>query len=107
MPYSAGAIIVHAASIPMKTYTIATIPGDGIGKEVIPAGREVLEKLAAASARFGFDFENFDWGSDHYRAHGAMMPDDARPDCATRMPSSSARQATRTFRITSRCGACG
>ncbi len=60
----------------MKTYTIATIPGDGIGKEVIPAGREVLEKLAAASTRFGFDFENFDWGGDHYRAHGAMMPDD-------------------------------
>ena len=60
----------------MKTYTIATIPGDGIGKEVIPAGRQVLEQLAAANAGFRFEFENFDWGADHYRAHGVMMPDD-------------------------------
>ena len=35
----------------MKTYTIATIPGDGIGKEVVPAGQEVLEALAAAERR--------------------------------------------------------
>ena len=34
----------------MKTYTIATIPGDGIGKEVVPAGAEVLEALASATA---------------------------------------------------------
>ena len=33
----------------MKTYRIATIPGDGIGKEVVPAGRSVLEALAAGS----------------------------------------------------------
>ena len=33
----------------MKTYAIATIPGDGIGKEVVPAGQQVLEALAAAS----------------------------------------------------------
>ncbi len=30
----------------MKTYRIATVPGDGIGKEVVPAGRQVLEALA-------------------------------------------------------------
>ena len=60
----------------MKTYSIATIPGDGIGKEVIPAGRKVLEALAAASTSFRFEFENFDWGGDWFRAHGVMMPDD-------------------------------
>ena len=60
----------------MKTYAIATIPGDGIGKEVVPAGQQVLEALARASPDFRFEFENFGWGGDHYRAHGVMMPAD-------------------------------
>ncbi|BDT67802.1 putative tartrate dehydrogenase/decarboxylase TtuC' [Comamonadaceae bacterium OS-1] len=60
----------------MKTYTIATIPGDGIGKEVVPAGQQVLQALAAASRTFQFQFENFDWGGDYYRQHGVMMPAD-------------------------------
>ena len=60
----------------MKTYRIATIPGDGIGKEVVPAGRQLLDVLAAADATFQFEFENFEWGGDYYRAHGVMMPDD-------------------------------
>jgi tartrate dehydrogenase/decarboxylase/D-malate dehydrogenase len=60
----------------MKTYLIATIPGDGIGKEVIPAGQKVLEALASKSQHFQFQFENFDWGGDYYRKHGVMMPDD-------------------------------
>ena len=60
----------------MKTYHIATIPGDGIGKEVIPAGQQVLQALAQGSQSFRFEFENFGWGGDHYRAHGLMMPAD-------------------------------
>jgi tartrate dehydrogenase/decarboxylase / D-malate dehydrogenase len=60
----------------MTTYKIATIPGDGIGKEVIPAGREVLDQLALTQPGLAFEFENFDWGGDHYRAHGVMMPQD-------------------------------
>ena len=60
----------------MKTYRIATIPGDGIGKEVVPAGQTVLAALAAADGSFAFDFENFGWGGDWYRAHGEMMPAD-------------------------------
>jgi len=60
----------------MKTYRIATIPGDGIGKEVVPAGQQVLEALAAAHSNFRFEFENFDWGGDYYRKHGVMMPGD-------------------------------
>jgi tartrate dehydrogenase/decarboxylase / D-malate dehydrogenase len=59
----------------MKTYKIATIPGDGIGKEVIPACTEVLKAIAAKSD-FAFDFEDFDWGGDYYRQHGIMMPAD-------------------------------
>ncbi|AMO25045.1 tartrate dehydrogenase [Ramlibacter solisilvae] len=60
----------------MKTYRIACIPGDGIGKEVVPAGQQVLQVLADAGAAFGFEFSSFDWGGDYYRAHGRMMPDD-------------------------------
>ena len=61
---------------PIKTYRIATIPGDGIGKEVVPAGQQVLEALGAARNAFRFEFENFAWGGDYYRAHGVMMPQD-------------------------------
>ncbi|MED5621912.1 tartrate dehydrogenase [Ideonella sp. BN130291] len=60
----------------MKTYSIATIPGDGIGKEVVPAGQQLLQAVAASNDRFRFEFENFDWGGDHYREHGTMMPED-------------------------------
>ena len=60
----------------MKTYRVATIPGDGIGKEVVPAGQTVLAALAAADGSFACDFENFGWGGDWYRAHGEMMPAD-------------------------------
>ena len=60
----------------MKTYSIATIPGDGIGKEVVPAGQQVLEAIAETSSGLRFEFENFDWGGDYYRQHGVMMPAD-------------------------------
>jgi tartrate dehydrogenase/decarboxylase/D-malate dehydrogenase len=57
----------------MKTYRIATVPGDGIGKEVVPAGRQVMEALGGGS--FAFQFETFDWGGDYFRQHGVMMPE--------------------------------
>ena len=60
----------------MKRYRIALVPGDGIGKEVVPAGRRVLEALAGAESELAFEFESFAWGGDYYRAHGAMMPAD-------------------------------
>jgi tartrate dehydrogenase/decarboxylase / D-malate dehydrogenase len=59
----------------MKTYRIAIVPGDGIGKEVVPAGRKVLEVLAGCERSFAFEFEHFDWGGDYFRQHGEMMPD--------------------------------
>jgi len=57
-------------------FDIAVIPGDGIGKEVIPEGLRVLE---AAAKRFGLAlrFTPIEWAScDYYAAHGQMMPDD-------------------------------
>ena len=59
----------------MKTYKIACIPGDGIGKEVVPAGQIVLEALADGQDSFSFEFTSFDWGGDYFRQHGVMMPD--------------------------------
>ena len=60
----------------MKSYRIAIIPGDGIGREVVPAGRQVLEVLARGRNGFDLEFEEFDWGGDFYRRCGAMMPED-------------------------------
>ena len=60
----------------MKTYRIATIPGDGIGREVVPAGRQVFQVLARSLHSFQLEFEDFDWGGDYYRRCGAMMPED-------------------------------
>jgi tartrate dehydrogenase/decarboxylase/D-malate dehydrogenase len=60
----------------MGTWRIALIPGDGIGKEVVPEGRTVLEAMAAADTSLRFEFTEFDWGGDYYRRHGAMMPAD-------------------------------
>ena len=59
----------------MKTYHIAAIPGDGIGKEVIPEGQKVLMAMSAKDPALNFEFESFDWGGDYYRAHGVMMPE--------------------------------
>src|SRR5919112_1036386 len=60
----------------MSKYRIAAVPGDGIGKEVIAAGIEVLNALAEREGKFSFEFESFDWGSDYYKKHGVMMPAD-------------------------------
>ena len=62
----------------MKTYTIASIPGDGIGTEVIDAGVEVLKVLAERDGGFELNIKKYDWGSDYYRKHGVMMPEDGR-----------------------------
>ena len=56
----------------MKSYRIASIPGDGIGNEVIPAGIEVLQKLATD---FRIDFKHFDWSSKRFKETGAYIPD--------------------------------
>src|SRR5260370_6883593 len=59
-----------------KTYRIAVIPGDGIGKEVMPEGLRVIE-AAAKKHGVAVHFDHFDFASyDYYEKHGQMMPDD-------------------------------
>jgi tartrate dehydrogenase/decarboxylase/D-malate dehydrogenase len=62
---------------PPRRYRIASVPGDGIGPEVIAAGLEVLDVLAARSGAFALDVDHYDWGSDRYRRTGAFMPENA------------------------------
>jgi tartrate dehydrogenase/decarboxylase/D-malate dehydrogenase len=59
----------------MKTFTIAVLPGDGIGKEVVPEGIRVLERIGST---FGlqFRFRHFDWSCETYKNTGRMMPED-------------------------------
>jgi len=60
----------------VKTYRIAAIGGDGIGPEVVEAGLEVLDALAARDGSFTLEVERLPWGSGFYRATGRMMPED-------------------------------
>jgi tartrate dehydrogenase/decarboxylase/D-malate dehydrogenase len=89
----------------MKTFNVAVIAGDGIGKEVVPEGIRVLE---VAGKRFGFQFrwQKFDWSSETYVKTGKMMPPDGlqqlRPcDAIFWEPS-----AIRVLQITSPFGGC-
>jgi tartrate dehydrogenase/decarboxylase/D-malate dehydrogenase len=59
----------------MREYRIAAIPGDGIGTEVIGAGLEVLRALEKRDGGFRLAIEHLPWGSDYYRRHGRMMPE--------------------------------
>lgn len=65
-----------------NTFTIAVIPGDGIGKEVMPEGLRVLDAVAE---RFGItlNYRMIEWAScDYYQEHGQMMPDDWKDQLA-------------------------
>lgn len=59
----------------MSHFNIAVIPGDGIGKEVIPEGLKVLE-AAAAKHGIQLNFTHFDWSCETYHKTGRMMPED-------------------------------
>ncbi|WP_371828424.1 MULTISPECIES: tartrate dehydrogenase [Nocardiaceae] len=59
------------------TYRIASIPADGVGSEVVDAGRTVLDAVAGQSGgAFAFDWDEFPWGSEYYARTGKMMADD-------------------------------
>ena len=60
----------------MSSFKIAAIPADGIGPEVISAGLDVLTALGQVMGDLSFDVTHFDWGSDYYKTHGMMMPED-------------------------------
>ncbi|MHC9035004.1 tartrate dehydrogenase [Cobetia marina] len=59
----------------MNSHRIAVIPGDGIGLEVIEAGKRVLEELAEDNTDVTFDFVDFDWSSERYLKTGQYIPD--------------------------------
>jgi tartrate dehydrogenase/decarboxylase/D-malate dehydrogenase len=58
-----------------RRYSIALIPGDGIGKEVVPAGQSVLNAIADRRG-FAMEWTEFDWSCERYTRTGQMMPDD-------------------------------
>lgn len=58
-----------------KSYSIASIPADGIGPEVISAGVEALNALADTLGSFDLDFTHYDWSSDTYKKTGKYIPD--------------------------------
>jgi len=60
----------------MRKLSIALLPGDGIGLEVVPAARRVLE-AACGKGGAALQFESYEWGSDYYFKHGHMMAPDA------------------------------
>src|SRR6185312_8139382 len=60
----------------MRSYKIAAMGGDGIGPEVVDAAVEALKVCAARDGGFKLEFQDFDWGSDYYKKHGVMMPED-------------------------------
>jgi isocitrate/isopropylmalate dehydrogenase len=60
----------------MPQHRIATIPGDGIGPEVISAGTTVLHALSRALGTFSLDFTHLDWSSDTYKRTGRYIPED-------------------------------
>ncbi|HUL34382.1 MAG TPA: tartrate dehydrogenase [Candidatus Eisenbacteria bacterium] len=59
----------------MREYRIAAIPGDGIGPEVIASGLQVLNALQQKSGEFRLQVESYPWGSEYYRQHGRMLPE--------------------------------
>ncbi|MCH4826186.1 MAG: tartrate dehydrogenase [Planococcus sp. (in: firmicutes)] len=60
----------------MTTYKIAVLPGDGIGPDVTREAVKVLEALKKQDPTFDIAFEQFEWGSEYYLAHGHIMPED-------------------------------
>ncbi|WP_077596016.1 tartrate dehydrogenase [Oceanobacillus kimchii] len=60
----------------MKKFEIAVIPGDGIGREVVPSALNVLDTLSEVHGGLRFETNQFDWSCEHYLEHGKMMPED-------------------------------
>jgi tartrate dehydrogenase/decarboxylase/D-malate dehydrogenase len=66
----------------MSSFRIAVIPGDGIGREVIPAGVAAIQ-AAARGTDLTLSFTEFPWGCEFYKTHGRMMDEDGLAQLAT------------------------
>lgn len=60
----------------LKNLKIASIPGDGIGREVVPAAIEVLQTVSDLHGGLSFEFTEFPYSCEYYLEHGVMMPED-------------------------------
>lgn len=60
----------------MSVIKLAVIPGDGIGKEVVPASLQVLDILAKLHGGVSFEYKEYPWSCEYYLEHGVMMPED-------------------------------
>lgn len=60
----------------MKKLDIAVIPGDGIGKEVVPEALRVLDAIAQVHGGLEFNYTHYPWSCEYYIEHGKMMPED-------------------------------
>ncbi|WP_282172428.1 tartrate dehydrogenase [Cytobacillus firmus] len=60
----------------MDHYSIALIPGDGIGVDVVQEGKKVLDVICNLHGGFSLTYKEFDWSCEYYAKHGKMMPDD-------------------------------
>lgn len=69
-----AAMSPSAAAPASKSYSIASIPADGIGPEVIDAAIAVLKTLAETLGTFELDFTHFDWSSETYKRTGKYIP---------------------------------
>jgi tartrate dehydrogenase/decarboxylase/D-malate dehydrogenase len=60
----------------VRRLRIASLAGDGVGREVVPVGQQVLAEAARLDGRFALEFEELPWGSEYYAKYGRMMPED-------------------------------
>lgn len=60
----------------MKIFQVASIPGDGIGKETVAAGRQVLDTACEVHGGLAMEYLDLDWSCEYYLKHGMMMPED-------------------------------
>ncbi|WP_027416039.1 tartrate dehydrogenase [Aneurinibacillus terranovensis] len=60
----------------MEHYSIALLPGDGIGVDVVREGKKVLDTICKIHGGLSLSFTEFDWSCEYYSTHGKMMPDD-------------------------------
>ncbi|KAF0818293.1 D-malate dehydrogenase [Bacillus sp. ZZV12-4809] len=60
----------------MDHYSIALIPGDGIGVDVVREGKKVLDTISDLHGGFSLTYKEFDWSCEYYAKYGKMMPED-------------------------------